>query len=225
MERKDAALARARKRPVSVALRVAGIATAALFVALLVYGVLSKPSDTTIDDSLARGDPPPAPDFELDLFARGFPGPALSPLVTRAAADGRIALQELTGRPVVVNYWASWCVPCREEAPLLEQTWQQVRNGGVVVLGLNMQDVTDDARAFMREFSITYPNVRDPTNRTARDWGVTGLPETFFISPRGKVVGHVIGVVSPQQLRAGITAARAGRPTASGQGGARRPTR
>ena len=128
-------------------------------------------------------------------------------------------------RRLVLNFWASWCDPCRTEAPRLERGWRAVRDRGVAYLGLNMQDVTDDSRAFLHEFRIDYLNLRDPGNAVARRYGVTGLPETFFISAQGQVVGHVIGVVSEQQLSAGMAAARAGRPELVSHGGARRPTR
>jgi cytochrome c biogenesis protein CcmG/thiol:disulfide interchange protein DsbE len=126
---------------------------------------------------------------------------------------------------VVLNFWASWCVPCRQEAPTLERFWRAERASGAVVLGLDMQDVTDDARAFVRQFGMTYPNVRDQGNDAARRYATTGIPETFFIGPAGRIVGHVIGVVSDGQLRDGLAAARAGRPLGVRQGGQRRRTR
>jgi cytochrome c biogenesis protein CcmG, thiol:disulfide interchange protein DsbE len=145
--------------------------------------------------------------------------------------DGRwlvpppVRLDDLRGKPVVINFWASWCVPCRQEGPGLQRFWQAERARGAVVLGLNMQDVTDDARDFVRQFGMTYPNVRDGGNEVARRYGTTGLPETFFISARGRIVGHVIGVVSAGQLRDGLAAASTGRPLGVEQGGQRRKTR
>jgi cytochrome c biogenesis protein CcmG/thiol:disulfide interchange protein DsbE len=123
---------------------------------------------------------------------------------------------------VVLNFWASWCVPCREESPELQREWTAQRARGVVFLGLDMQDITDDARAFVREFRLTYPMVREGSNDTARRYGTTGIPETFFISRRGQVVGHVIGAASARQLRVGVAAARAGRPLGPQQGGDQR---
>jgi cytochrome c biogenesis protein CcmG, thiol:disulfide interchange protein DsbE len=197
----------------------------ALFVALLAYGVLSKPADTTIDSSLADATAPAAPGFELNLLQEGRPGPRLERRLGRATVDGRLALGELRGAPVVLNFWASWCPPCREEAPRLERAWRAARGRGVVFLGLDMQDLTGDARDFMREFGISYPTVRDPGDEVARDWGVSGLPETFFISAHGRVVAHVIGAISSGQLREGIAAAMAGRPFGVLEGGDRRSTR
>ncbi|MDX6696722.1 MAG: cytochrome c biosis protein CcmG, thiol:disulfide interchange protein DsbE [Solirubrobacteraceae bacterium] len=196
------------------------ILVAVSFVALLGYGLATKSNDTRIDDALADGRPAKAPGFDLDVLQRGDV-PARSP-VAAAAADGKIGLRELRGSPVVLNFWASWCVPCRQESPDLQREWTRARRDGVVVLGLDQQDVTDDARAFIREFKLTYPMVREGGNGTSRRYGTTGLPETFFISPAGQVVGHVIGVTSPDQLRLGVAAAKAGRPLGVEAGGDQR---
>ena len=205
--------------------RIAAVLLAAGFVALLGYGLLTKAADTTIDEGLKRSRTVQAPGFVLPVLQRGEPGPGVPATLGRAFADGRLSLRELRGRPVVLNFWASWCDPCREETPILERAWQQARGTGVVFLGLNMQDITDDAREFIAELQMTYPNVRDRGNGIARDYGVTGLPETFFIAPNGRIVGHVIGAVSPDQLRGGIEAARASRPLGVESGGERRETR
>lgn len=204
--------------------RLIGLAAVALFVGLLAYGLIAEAPDTTIDDALAQKQTAPAPGFELAVFTTGNPGPLTAPW-RRAARDGRVNLDELRGVPVVVNFWASWCIPCRDEAPLLQRAWQGARRDGVLFVGLNMQDVRGDARGFLREFGQDFPNVRDPTNGTARDWGVTGIPETFFVSRRGDVVGHVIGVITQQQLQDGVSAALAGRPRGAQIGGEQRPTR
>jgi cytochrome c biogenesis protein CcmG/thiol:disulfide interchange protein DsbE len=220
-----AASEQSRHGPLRYAGRLAALGAVALFVALLVYGLVSKPANKTIDSSLAEAKAPPAPGFTLEVLQRGSPGPRLERRLEAAASDGQLALGELRGAPVVLNFWASWCPPCRTEAPRLERSWRGSRGRGVVFLGLDMQDLTGDAREFIREFGISYPNVRDPGDEVARDWGVTGLPETFFVSPRGRVVAHVIGAISSRQLEEGIAAAVAGRPTGVLQGGDRRSTR
>jgi cytochrome c biogenesis protein CcmG/thiol:disulfide interchange protein DsbE len=195
------------------------------FVALLVYGVLAQAPDTGIDDSLARAEAPEAPGFDLPVLHGGSLGNRLQPLADAAARDRRVTLSELQGVPVVLNFWASWCIPCREEAPLLEREWRRARAAGVLFVGLDMQDITEDARDFLREFAISYLNVRDKGKHVAREWGVTGIPETFFISPKGRIVGHVVGAVTQEQVRQGIAAARSGRVVGALSGGARLPTR
>src|SRR6266516_7697308 len=196
-----AAEARQRSQSLRLAWRALIILLGAGFVALLAYGLIARSTNTTIDDGLAHGKTTTAPGFSLALLQPGDPGAVLGPKLKAAVSDGRVSLPELRGTPVVLNFWASWCDPCRTEAPRLERGWRAARARGVAYLGLNMQDLTDDSRGFLREFHIDYLNVRDPGNSIARRYGVTGLPETFFISAEGQVVGHVIGVVSEQQLR------------------------
>jgi cytochrome c biogenesis protein CcmG/thiol:disulfide interchange protein DsbE len=207
------------------AARFVAIGAVVLFVGLLGFGLATKGESTRVDESLANGDAPLAPSFELPLLEGGTLPPPLERDLSSAVADGRLSLDELEGTPVVLNLWASWCIPCREEAPVLEQGWQRYGPKGVLVLGLNMQDLTDDAHAFLDEFGITYPSIREPSNEIARAYGATGIPETYLISERGRVVGHIIGVVSERQLADGAIAARTGRVMGTESGGARRPTR
>jgi cytochrome c biogenesis protein CcmG/thiol:disulfide interchange protein DsbE len=207
------------------ALRVAGLVAAAAFLALLAYGLTTKAANTSIDDALSRGTAAQAPGFDLATLAPGSAGGRAGTAWRRAAADGRVRLAELRGTPVVLNFWASWCDPCRSEAKVLERGWKESGGRDVLFLGLDGQDASEDARAFISSFRLTFPHVRDPTKGTARDWGVTGLPETFFVAASGRVVGHVIGTVDPQQLRDGVAAARAGHPAGAQRGGEQRPTR
>jgi cytochrome c biogenesis protein CcmG, thiol:disulfide interchange protein DsbE len=206
------------RSPVRRALRAAGILAAAAFVALLAYGLTTKATNSTIDDALSRGESVAAPGFSLSALADGR---ASGPAWQKAASDGRVSLGELRGTPLVVNFWASWCAPCRAEAKVLERAHK--RQQGVLFLGLDTQDAREDARDFIAQFGLTFPHVRDPGNDTQRDWGVTGLPETYFIGADGRVVGHVIGTVDDAQLRDGIAAAKAGRPQGLGEGGEQRP--
>lgn len=194
---------------------------AAAFLVLLGYGLTAKADNDDIDQALAQGAPAPAPEFDLAVLARGRgPFPAR---VREALADGRLSLTELRGTPVVLNFWASWCPPCRSEQLALERSWTAEReHGQVLFLGLDQQDLSPDARAWLQEFGVTYPQIRDPSDRTARSYGATGLPETYFIDARGLVVGHVIGQVTPEQLTAGVEAARSGRLLGARAGGERR---
>jgi cytochrome c biogenesis protein CcmG, thiol:disulfide interchange protein DsbE len=197
----------------------------ALFLILLAYGLLTKAPNDSIDASLAKSHPSKAPGFDLPILQRGMLGTRLSSKIRHALADGDVSLTELRGTPVVLNFWASWCVPCRQEAPILERAWDRERGEGVLFVGLNMQDLSTDARAFLRDFHNTYLNIRDQGSDTAHSWGVTGVPETFFITATDRVVAHVIGVVSPAQLSQGIAAMQSGRAFGTLTGGATRPTR
>ncbi len=195
-------------------------ALAAALVALLTYGLVAQSPDTTIDDGLAQGRPVRPPSFELEAFARGRPGPRLALTWSRAAADGRVGLEELRGTPLAVNFWASWCDPCRSEAPRLQRAWRRYRGSGVLFVGLDEQDNAPDVRRFLSHFAIDYPTLKEAGDDTFRAWGLTGYPETFFIDRRGRVVSHVIGVISQAELANGVRAALSGRPAGSRRGGA-----
>lgn len=199
---------------------IAALLLVAAFVALLAYGLAASGVDDDLDVALGRGETPPAPGFELPVLA----GTGLPERLRPAAADGRLSLGELRGTPVVLNFWASWCPPCRTEAPVLVEQARE-HEGEVLFLGLNMQDLTGEARAFLDEVGNTYPHVRDDDDGVARAWGATGLPETFFITADGRVVGHVIGAVDAEQLEEGIAAARRGRVSGAEEGGERRDLR
>jgi cytochrome c biogenesis protein CcmG, thiol:disulfide interchange protein DsbE len=197
----------------------------ALLIALLGYGLASRSPSDRIDDRLAGSRPAAAPGFELPVLQRGSLPSALESRLDRPLEDGRLSIAELRGTPTVINFWASWCPPCRSEKPRLERAWRSARRSGVLYLGLNIQDVSGDAQDFLREFSVSYPNVRDRADEVARRWGVVAMPETFFVDRRGRVVAHVIGEASAAQLRDGTAAARSGRVLDTRRGGDSRPTR
>lgn len=122
-----------------------------------------------------------------------------------------IGLSELRGKPVVLNFWASWCVPCRDEAPVLEAVWEQYRTQGVVVVGVDYVDTESEAKKFMQEFKITYPNGPDIGTRVSQAYHITGVPETYFITRDGKLLngvdadgrayGNWIGPITDASLR------------------------
>lgn len=137
------------------------------------------------------------------------PGPIDSPIVGRPAAafelqalDGtRVSLAALHGSPVVVNFWASWCLPCRDEAPMLVAADAEYRAKGVRIIGIVYQDSVENAREFMRRYGQTYPGLLDPDGRTAIDYGVRGIPETFFIDAAGIVRSRQLGALTADALR------------------------
>jgi len=96
---------------------------------------------------------------------------------------------------VFLNFWASWCPPCRAEAKTLEAAWQQYKDREIVFLGIDIQDTEQDARAFLKEFGITYLNARDANGKVAIEYGVWGIPETFFIDREGRITYKQVGVL------------------------------
>ncbi len=113
------------------------------------------------------------------------------------------SLSEFSGRPVILNFWASWCVPCKEEMPALQLAYEEHRGEGLVVLGLNQTfiDNTDAARAFVGELALTFPNVRDDTGNTSEGlYQVMGLPTSVFITAEGEIAHKQIGQMSDQQI-------------------------
>ncbi|MFN8499604.1 MAG: TlpA disulfide reductase family protein [Anaerolineae bacterium] len=132
-----------------------------------------------------KGDNSPAPDFTLPAFA---------------GTDIRLA--DYRGRPVVLNFWASWCPPCRAEAPAVQRVWEQYQAQGVVFLGVNTSDNDRAARAYLAEYGITYPNVRDDGGSVAPLYHADSLPTTILIDRDGRIVGRRVGAV-PEQWLAG----------------------
>lgn len=147
----------------------------------------------------------------LALLAFGFtrePGYIPSPLLAKRAPTftlplfdgGTLQLEDLRGKVIFLNFWASWCVPCRDEARTLEAAWRAQRDRGIVFVGIDIQDKEEDARGFLREFEISYPNGMDPGNRIAVDYGVWGVPETFIIDRDGRISYKHVGAIDAQTM-------------------------
>ena len=149
----------------------------------------------------------------LLLLAYGFrtdPREIPSPLLGRPAAafslttfsGNPLSLESLRGKVVMLNFWASWCVPaCYEEAPTLERTWRAYKDKGVTVVGVNIQDKEEAAREFLRRFEHSFPNAPDPKGRVSVDYGVYGVPETFFIDRKGRVRFKHVGALTDDIAR------------------------
>jgi cytochrome c biogenesis protein CcmG, thiol:disulfide interchange protein DsbE len=141
-------------------------------VGLLVFGVLKTSDTSSIDQAVARGEHPVAHDTRLPLLDGG----------------GARSLADFRGRGyVVVNFFASWCEPCAEEAPLLDRLQRRLRGHGTIV-GVAWNDASGDSRRFVRVHDVRYPVVRDVDGSFAKAYGVKGMPETFVVDPRGRIV-------------------------------------
>jgi cytochrome c biogenesis protein CcmG/thiol:disulfide interchange protein DsbE len=152
----------------------------------------------------------------LVLLAYGFrtdPRDIPSPLVGKPASsfkltafDGKpLSLEALRGQVVIVNFWASWCYPaCYEEAPSLERAWKTYKDRGLMVVGINFQDKDEPAKRFLTQFGHTFPNAPDPAGRVSVDYGVYGVPETYFIDKKGRVRFKQVGPVSDETLKSQI---------------------
>jgi cytochrome c biogenesis protein CcmG/thiol:disulfide interchange protein DsbE len=142
-------------------------AAAAVAVLAVIYGFV-RPSDEPSKAGTA------APEFRLE----------------RLVGEGAISSADLKGEPLVINFWASWCDPCRAEAPLLEAAWREHRDDGLTVLGVDLRDAPDNARAFIDEYGLTYPTVTDPDFELAKALGIgetDGLPQTFFVDSQWRL--------------------------------------
>jgi cytochrome c biogenesis protein CcmG/thiol:disulfide interchange protein DsbE len=143
--------------------------------ALLAWG-LKKAQAGPVDSGMA-------PDFSLTGF------------------DGRkVTLSELRGQVVIINFWASWCPPCREEAAYLEQTWRKYQDQGVIFIGVDYVDTEKEALAYIQEFDITYINGPDIGTAISDAYNIQGVPETFFVSKSGELRGVHIGPLKAPQL-------------------------
>ena len=170
------------QRSFSPAWMAAGV-VALLVLVLLGYALFDQPSELPRVGN-------PVPEFQL------------------AALDGSpMNLASQRGNVVVINYFASWCGPCQQEAADLEQTWRDYQGQGVQFYGIAYKDAASKAQAFLDRFEVSYPSAIDPGNRTARSYGVTGVPETFVVDAQGNLVHHFLGAITRAQLSEKIDSA------------------
>lgn len=175
----------------SIVPAVAVVLTTALIV-LLGYGMVAGGTDATLDDAVKRGERPAAP-------ASTMQRPNL-------AGSGSTSLSDLRGRIVVLNFWAHWCEPCRDEAPVLNRAQRRLQREQLgTVLGATYDDPPVDARAFQRRYKLAFPSVSDVGTRLAREFGTNKLPETFVLDRRGRVVAISRGQISWAFLDRAIT--------------------
>ena len=160
----------------------------ALF-AVLAYGLANRSSATGRSGMTRVGKP--APDFAMRLLDAGQTG---------SPERNEFRLSDHEGTPVVINFWASWCPPCRQESPGFERLWRRYRDSGIQFVGVDIQDEVADAEAYVREFGLTFPNGLDPDGKITIEYGVIGLPVTFFIGSSGIVEGRWVGAIPEDKL-------------------------
>ena len=167
------------------AVPLAAIVAVAALVALLAYGLSANEPDRKIDRAVARGERTGAPELEL----------------ARLSGAGKGSLADYRGKVVVLNFWASWCDPCRAESPLLERWHRRISRSGGTVLGVDVLDVSSDARDFVRKYGLSYPMLRDGSGDSLEQFGVVAYPETFVIDRRGHIAATRRGPVDERFLR------------------------
>jgi cytochrome c biogenesis protein CcmG/thiol:disulfide interchange protein DsbE len=174
-----------KKRPRQLLILCVVCLVNVVLLALLLTQLLTPASNTTSDPLVGQH----APDFSLAL---------LHPQNNQ----NMLSLSDLQGKPVVLNFWATWCAPCKEELPLLEQTWKQLQAQGadVVFLGIDFQETRNDAASFLQLYSITYPILLDGDGAVTLKFGITALPQTVFINRAGVVAARIPGELTAQTL-------------------------
>lgn len=155
---------------------------------LFAFGLLRGQPDSELPSVLLGR---PAPTFELPLYER-----------YRGVHGETFDLAQHVGTPMVVNFWASWCPPCYEEAPVLQTYWEEFQDAGVLFFGIQTQDrqARAEGNAFLDQFDLTFPNGIDDDSRVSVEWGLYGVPETYFIDRDGKVAYRLAGPVTPEIL-------------------------
>ena len=165
----------------------------ACLVALLIYGISHQAASRTLDEAVHQGKDPLAPDAGHSL-----PGLSGAHSASLASFDGKV---------VVLNFWASWCEPCQEEAPLLERAQTQLQRHDATVLGVTYLDASPDSERFVRQYHLTYPNLRDTTGDFAHSYGTDQLPESFVIDRQGHIVAISRGEIDQAFLNRAIVLA------------------
>ena len=154
-------------------------------VALLAYGLASNEPDRGVEAALQRGEREAAPALELPKLGGG----------------GEASLADYRGKVVVLNFWASWCKPCKDESPLLERWHRRITPRGATVLGVDMLDITGDAQNFIERFGLTYPMLKDKDGSGIETFGVVQYPETFVIDRDGRIAAVQRGPVDEAFMR------------------------
>jgi cytochrome c biogenesis protein CcmG, thiol:disulfide interchange protein DsbE len=191
----------ARRSLLRVAMQAAALLAVGSLLGLLVYRVIESSRGSNLVAAIKADKKPVAPDFHHQVIWPHFE--TWPDSLQKLRASETISPRDLKGYPVVMNFWASWCVPCKREAPRLNASAARHR-GQVVFLGVDVQDFSADAVRFLRRHEANYVSVRARDRETYEDYGLTGLPETYFLDARGRIVAHSVGEITPSGLEEGI---------------------
>lgn len=176
-----------RARTVGQALALLAVAS---LLGLLVWKVV-KGDGGGAAAALEHGGSPAAPAFALP----------------RLDTAGDLSLESLRGKALVVNFWASWCIPCKAEAPVLERDWLRYKSRGVVFVGIDYHDLASDARTFVTAHDLTFPMLEDGSGDVTGSYGISQVPETYVVDANGKIVAHIAGPITGSDLGAEFRAA------------------
>jgi cytochrome c biogenesis protein CcmG/thiol:disulfide interchange protein DsbE len=178
------------------------VSTMGVVAMLIVVGLLIVLAFLLHDRSQGTVTEGPAPTFAIEIFDH----PSLD------SAGANLKLADLKGQVVVINFWASYCGPCRDEAPMLEALYREYKDQEVIFLGINTDDIESNALGYLEEYGITYPNAPDKGGRIEDDYRITGIPETFVVTKDGDITWHIPAPITDggRELRAEIDAALRG---------------
>jgi cytochrome c biogenesis protein CcmG/thiol:disulfide interchange protein DsbE len=183
--------------PARVQQKLSPMAVALILVAVAVLAVIGYALHERNKGDLNSG---PAPAFSVTIWN----------FDQLAMAGQPVSLSSLKGKTIVLNFWASWCIPCQQEAPMFERVWNDYKDQGVVFLGVDAKDPDKDVLAYIQEYGLTYPHALDQGGRMSKAYRTTGFPETFIIDGNGQIIEHFISSPSEADLRGRIEQAMSG---------------
>ena len=190
-----------RRSPIRIALQAMALLLVGALLGLLVFRLVESNRGRNLVAAIRAHKKPVAPDFRHQIIWPHFETWPRS-LQTFSASE-TLSRRDLLGHPAVLNFWASWCIPCKREAPRLNAS-AAAHKGQVVFLGVDINDFSGDAVRFLRRHRVNYVSVHARGSATYEDYGLTGLPETYFLNARGRIVAHTIGEITSSGIEDGV---------------------